>query len=276
VCFKPWGRGDLPLEGFYIQMKVKVKTSKIMRSKKGKLYRRSKHRRKVPPHLKKVKYYDNRRYVATGLDSKGRVQYIYPEGVKMKFASQKYKRINRLKKQEDELMGGIIKDAKKGDVEAQAVYTMYKTGFRPGSGRDTKSDVQAFGTTTLLKKHVRVRPNNRVKFKFVGKKGVKIEKEVKDKLLSDVIKERKNDQRVFETNVNNVRSYFKRKTSNRFQLKDLRTLKAFDVADKALTGSKLKDPKKIKKEVVAKVAEELGNTPSIAASAYIAPKLDGL
>jgi len=220
--------------------------------------------------------YKDKNYIATGIDSKGRLQYIYPKKFKKKTSSKKYSRIERLSKRKDMIIDKIIEDAKKGNVEAQAIYTMYKTGFRPGSDKDTKAEKKAFGTITLLKKQVKLKPHNIVSFDFIGKKGVRIKKDVKDKLLADVMKERKDDPKIFDTSNEDVRSYFDKRTNNQFKLKDLRTLKAFDVADEAIGSTKLKDPKEIKKEVIHKVSMELGNTPSIAASAYIAPKIEQL
>lgn len=231
---------------------------------------------KVPPGWKNIKFYEDKNYLATGIDKKGRLQYIYPKNISAKNERKKYRRVERLSKKKKVILNKIITDAKDGNIEAQAVYTMFQTGFRPGSEKDTKADKEAFGTVTLLKDHVKLKPNNKVQFDFIGKKGVRIKKEVKDELLSDIIKERQKDDTLFSTNSAEVRDYFDKKTNGQFQLKDIRTLKAFEVADGVLDNTKSKDPKEIKKEVVAEVSKSLGNTPAIAAQAYIAPKLDEL
>ena len=229
---------------------------------------------KVPPAWKKVRFYQGKNYIATGIDKKGRLQYIYPKNIRAKNERRKFRRIERLSNKRGVILNKIIKDAKEGNVEAQAVYTMFQTGFRPGSNRDTKADVKAFGAITLLKNHVKIKPKNRVEFKFTGKKGVKINKEVKDPLLAKIIKERKQDKHLFDTSSGEVRDYFDKRTGGQFQLKDLRTLKAFEVADEVLDKTKLEDPKEIKKEVVAEVSKSLDNTESVAAQSYIAPKLE--
>ena len=230
----------------------------------------------VPPGWKDVKYYDDEKYLATGVDSKGRTQYVYPKGVLAKGQRQKYARIERLQDKADDVMTRVVQDAKGGRVEAQAVYTMYKTGFRPGSERDTKADKQAYGATTLLRKQVKVKPDNKVSFDFIGKKGVHIKKTVKDSLLHNIMKERIKDEHLFDTSDSEVREYFQSKAGKQFKLKDIRTLKAFEVADEVLESTKSKDPKIIKKQVVKAVSEELGNTAAVAASSYIAPKLEEL
>ncbi len=231
---------------------------------------------KVPPSWKKVKFYEGRNYLATGVDTKGRLQYLYPKNVRIRNERKKFRRVERLAKKKKHILNKVIQDAKEGNIEAQAVYTMFQTGFRPGTEKDTKADKEAFGTVTLLKDHVKVKPKNKVEFKFVGKKGVNIKKEIKDPLLADIIKERKQSKQLFDTSSNEVRDYFDKKTSGQFQLKDIRTLKAFEVADEILDKTKSDDPREIKKEVVTEVSEALGNTPAIAAQAYIAPKLEKL
>lgn len=231
---------------------------------------------KVPPGWKNVKFYENKNYIATGVDNKGRLQYIYPKDIRKKKSRQKFRRVERLARKKKIILNRIVKDAEQGNIEAQAVYTMFQTGFRPGSEKDTKADKKAFGAITLKKDHIKLKSKDKVEFNFTGKKGVKIHKEVKDSLLADIMKERKEDQHLFDTSPSDVREYFDKRTNGQFQLKDLRTLKAFEVADEVLEKTKSEDPKEVKKEVVEEVSKELGNTPAIAAQAYIAPKLEEL
>lgn len=221
-------------------------------------------RYKVPPAWRNVKYYEDKPYVATGVDKKGRIQYIYPKSFSSASSEKKFNRIERFEKQAPAIIDSVMKDVKKGDnPEAEIVYTMYKTGFRPGSENDTMAEKKAFGASTLLKDHVSVRKDD-VKFKFIAKKGVPVEKEVKDKLLADIIKRRMQSRRLFDTSEGRLRAYFDRKTQGRFQLKDLRTLKAYEVAKEA-GGDK--------KEIAERVSEELSNTPAVAISSYIHPRL---
>jgi len=219
---------------------------------------------RVPPAWRNVKYYEDKSYIATGIDKKGRTQYIYPKPFSERKASRKYARIDRLEKQIPAIITSVKSDIKRDDnPEAEVVYTMYKTGFRPGTTKDTKADVQAYGASTLLKKHVKVNGDN-VKFKFIAKKGVPVEKEVQDKLLADIMKRRKLNDKIFSTSDTQVRGYFDKKTHGKYNLKDLRTLRAQEVAKETI-GSK--------KEMSTKVSEELGNTPAVAAGSYIQPKL---
>lgn len=247
----------------------KVNVKRHIRKKGKKVIPVRSHKRNisVPPAWTNVSFPKNEPYIAKGQDSKGRWQYIYPKSHSQSKETQKFKRVNRLKKKIPQLLPELNKDIKEGRQEAEVIYTMYKTGFRPGTDKDTKAEEEAFGTLTLLKDHVKVKPDNKVEFSFIGKKGIEIEKEIKDKKLADIIKERKTDKKLFQTTEKEVREYLRKKLRGDFQLKDFRTLKAVDVAEKVV---KQVDTKK---ELGEQVAKELGNTPTIALNSYIPPEI---
>jgi DNA topoisomerase-1 len=220
---------------------------------------------KVPPAWRDVKYYTNKEYVATGVDKKGRLQYIYPPSFIKKTSEKKYKRIDQLESDIPSIMEKVKKDVDAGLPEAEAVYTIYKTGFRPGTEKDTMAEEQAYGVSTLEPKHVKIH-GNEVQFKFIGKKGVYVEKDVRDKALADIIKRRKvsSDGQIFPVTDNQMRNYFDKITNGKYKLKDLRTLRAQKLA-KGLDGDK--------KEIAQEVSKELGNTPAVAIKSYVSPEL---
>lgn len=251
---------------------------KKMRASKGKRRRPHRHVRKyksgrktivnayIPPGWKNVKYHTNKKYVATAEDIKGRLQYIYPKDHTKKTSAQKYKRISKLEGRLKIKMPDIIKDAKNGIEEAQIVYAIKKTGFRPGVDVDTKADKKAYGLLTLKKNHILSKRNDQVHFKFPAKKGTIVDKKVKDQLLSNIISDKLTTKRLFHTSYPEVSEYFKSKVGSKYMLKDLRTLKATEIARKS---------KGTNKEIATRVSEELCNTPAIARSSYIDPKLLG-
>jgi len=217
----------------------------------------------VPPAWKNVKYYSDEPYVATGIDKKGRLQYIYPPSFVKKAAEKKFDRIEKLEQQIPEIISRVKQDIKEEKPEAEAVYTIYKTGFRPGTEKDTLAEKQAYGVSTLEPRHVKVK-GNEVQFKFTGKKGVFVEKSVRDKMLADIMRKRKEDEQVFPVSDSQMRSYFSDVTHGKFQLKDLRTLRAQKIA-KDLEGDK--------KEIAQEVSKELCNTPAVAIKSYVSPEL---
>jgi len=219
----------------------------------------------VPPGWKDVKFYDRENFCVTGVDEKGRLQYLYPQKFVEKSSKRKHVRVSKLSKRVPAVMKRVGHDVSKGLTEAEVVYTIYRTGFRPGSDRDTMADKKSFGAVTLEKRHVKLLPGDKVGFDFVGKKGVRIRKDVKDKRLRNIMKNRLKTKRVFNTTDGRVRTYFKQKAGKDFSIKDLRTLRASTVAQKV----KGKD----RKEIGRVVSEELGNTPAIALKSYVDPKL---
>jgi DNA topoisomerase-1 len=162
------------------------------------------------------------------------------------------------------IMDKVKRDISEQKPEAEAVYTIYKTGFRPGTEKETLAEKQAYGVSTLEPKHIRIKGST-VQFKFIGKKGVHVEKDVTDKLLADIMRRRRSaGKQLFPVSDNQMRAYFSNLTGNRYQLKDLRTLRAQRLA-KELDGSK--------KEIAEEVSKELSNTPAVAIKSYVSPEL---
>ena len=216
---------------------------------------------RIPPAWKQVSFPTNKNYLVTGVDEKGRTQYLYPESFCVDKSAVKYKRIDKLEKKVPLLQRRLNKDL--STDEAQSVYLMLKTGFRPGTNKDTKAEKKAYGAINLKKEHIKLKPKHSILFDFDGKKGVRINKLVQDKKLYDLLKNKKTAQDLFNTNHEKTSKYFKKLVGKEYSLKDLRTLKANQIA---------KQSNLPKKELSKKVAEELGNTPSIAQKSYINPK----
>jgi len=218
---------------------------------------------KIPPAWKNVKFHKNKEYVVTGEDKKGRTQYIYPESHNKETSENKYDRIETLEKDMPAIIELVKQDVSMGIPEAEAVYTIYKTGFRPGTEKDTLAEEQAYGVSTLEPKHVKV-SGDTVKFNFIGKKGVKVEKTVNDKTLANIIKRRREGRQIFPVSDNQTRNYFKKLTAGQYKLKDLRTLRAHKIA-KSTDGDK--------KVIAQRVSQDLGNTPAVAIKSYVDPEL---
>jgi len=218
--------------------------------------------KKAPPGVK---------YDFYGIDSKGRRVRLYGKAHSAKASSSKFARIARLNKKYDSIEGSVkrdldVKDDSKRE-NARATYVILKTGLRPGSEKDTKADVDASGLTTLNDDEVVV-SGSTSRFKFVGKKGVKIDKSVRDPTLARIVKEQKRlkgDDLFPNISDSSVRSYVRK--FGAFKTKDFRTLYANKLA-KGLVKKGVP-----KKQVVAKVAVELQNTPSVASGSYIDPKV---
>jgi DNA topoisomerase-1 len=91
---------------------------------------------------------------------------------------------------------------------------------------------------------------------------------------------KKPNERLFGVSEQKANAYLKEHMGN-FKMKDLRTMMGTDLALKFIAdpGNDIQQPKtvtelnRIKKQVAAHVAENLGNTPAVALSAYIDPAI---
>ncbi len=213
-----------------------------------------------------------------GNDAKGRAQYIYSAEHGAKSSAEKFGRVKALIKELPKIDSAVSKDAPHKD-EAAVLLLMRKTGIRIGSETDTKAEKQAYGATTLTKDHVKIHGDT-VTLSFVGKKGVQIDQSIKDKELAAVLSARlskkKGGEKIFDTTDAKVREYLHSKDGV-FKPKDLRTVKAAEIALSTLKT--IPEPKserefaKARNAVGDAVSSVLGNTRSVALSAYIPPEV---
>jgi len=219
---------------------------------------------------------------ATGVDAKGRTQPIYSAEHSEKSAAEKFTRLKAFFKEAPKVEAAALKDMKAGDHTAAATYLIARTGFRPGGEGETLGDKQAYGATTLLGRHVKVR-GDEVSFKFDAKKGVLTEKTLTDKPLADFMRANVGgrNEKVFDTSANKVRDYVKSKSSDDFSTKDFRTwhgtAKALELISKEMRSPphNAAEHKKAFSRVKTGVAKHLGNTPAVAYSSYIDPGVWG-
>lgn len=242
---------------------------------------------KVPPAWKDVSLSrdPNADLQATGLDSKGRKQYLYSTAHSERQAAKKFERLKEFDSALPALRERISADAvnsKSPHHEAASVLSLVdKTGFRIGSDSETGAKVKAFGASTLEARHIQVDKNNNVTFNFVGKKGVTITKQISDPDLAQNLRTRLQGaaptDRVFNVSDSQVRDYMHSIGGADFKVKDFRTWNGTSTAIKEIQRMPIPktdtEYKRSVHSVAVKVAAHLGNTPTIALSAYIDPSV---
>lgn len=233
------------------------------RNRNGTVFVAGRGRVPIPPAWKNVKRHHGKNYVVTGVDEKGKTQYIYKETFKKQKAKEKYNRVKQLRKDVKKLVQKACKD--RGCAEAEVVYAMRRTGFRLGGESEIKPDKPSFGLTTLKPSQVRLSNGRTIHFRFNGKSGVKVDKTIHDKKLHDILKKNLNKGYVFNTTNDRVRAYMERISNGKYKAKDLRTLKA----DETARGIHSRD----KKKVGEAVSKALNNTPRVALQSYVNPEL---
>lgn len=237
---------------------------------------------RIPPAWEDVKINadSNADLLATGIDAKGRKQYIYSQNSSAKNSALKFVKIEKVMKVMDNILQKNSKNLNSRDPKTKELSTImalvHNTGLRPGSTKDTKANVQAYGATTLEGRHV-VQTKEGVMLKFTAKKGVNVEIPVTDKkIVADLMKRKKSSgpkNRLYNVEDNDLRNYSK--GLGEVNPKDFRTVKgtttAMQAAAKMKPAKTEAEYKRMVKEIATQVSKVLGNTPAIALKSYINP-----
>jgi DNA topoisomerase I len=227
---------------------------------------------------------------ATGIDSAGRRQYLYHEEFREQQEQEKYDRLIRFAERLPDLRKAMA-DHMDGDglgyerVCAVAVRLINLGWFRVGHDRYAKTS-RTFGITTLTKRHVSVR-GSRIAFRFRGKGKAQVHTGLVDDDLAAAIRELlalPGGSRVFRFEAegelcnltgDRLNEYIRTFMGEEFTAKDFRTwggtlIAAIHLAEHELPESEA-DAKRKLAAAARTVGERLGNTPSVARSAYISP-----
>lgn len=250
----------------------------------------------IPPAWKYVRISPSPRsnLQAVGMDTSGRVQYLYSAKFRAQQEKKKYEKIERfgeylpnLRKVTNEHLE--LEGFPREKVLALMTRLINNLYIRMGSPKSVKKH-RTYGITTLQHKHLEIKRGGKLVFDFVGKHSVKQRKILVDKDLAKLMKQLKElkgkrklfkyvgeDGKTHSIKAGDVNKYLKKLTSPEFSAKDFRTwggtlLAALELAEIGCCD----DEKVLKKNIVKavkKVAEQLGNTPSICRSSYIHPTI---
>ncbi len=234
---------------------------------------------------------------AVGMDTTGRVQYLYNQKFAAKKQRQKFAKLERFgeylpklreKTNADLSLEGFPRE-KVLAVMMRLINSLY---IRVGSEKSVKK-YKTFGITTLQNRHLTITKKGELIFEFVGKSHIQHRKVLVDADLAAVmtkLKELGRARKLFnyidgEGNVRAVKpaeinAYIKAATDADFSAKDFRTWAGTLLAATELSrlGPGI-DEKSVKANLVKairNVAEQLGNTPTVCRSSYIHPKVINL
>ncbi len=248
----------------------------------------------IPPAWKNVQIAKNRTstVLATGTDKSGKTQYIYHSKYRAAQEKEKFERILRFAKALPKMRKITEKHLSKKQFDREKVLAcivrlMDQSYFRVGNDSYAKQN-ESYGITTLRSKHL-IKKSESVTFDYIGKSGQRQVKKVSDKKLARIIK--KLDElpgyEVFKYYDDNgvlrdvkskdVNEYIKEIMGEEFSAKDFRTWGGtlYACAELAIAERShlKKDRAKIVTTCVKKVAKKLGNTPAVARSSYIDPRI---
>ncbi len=238
--------------------------------------------------------HENGHLQATGVDAAGRTQYLYhPEWVHRRNVA-KYERVVEIAVALPELRRYVREhieaaDASREHTAAVAVRLLDSGAFRVGN--DVYADKNGtFGLTTLERRHVRGR-GDALTISFTGKSGVDHSVTIDEPRVVDALnrmrRRRSGGPRLLEYRAAavltaldsaDVNSYLRETTGLDVTAKDLRTWAGTVIAAEMLAltpesgGSKASRARAVKQAMTA-VSEALGNTPTVARSSYVDPRL---
>jgi DNA topoisomerase I len=237
--------------------------------------------------------YPNGHIQAVGTDAAGRRQYLYHEQWRLTRDELKHARVltlaRRLPKVREAIQTDLVRPRLDRDRVLATALRMLDYGlFRSGNESYTE-DNGSHGVATLLREHVVAR-RDQVAFDFPAKSGVARSLTLVDAPLADAVRAlrraRTGTDRLLvyrcdggwgEIHADTVNERFKELAGADYTVKDLRTWRATVVA--AMEFSRLDHPStkaartRAERAVMQAVAQELGNTPAVARSSYVDPRV---
>ena len=231
---------------------------------------------------------------AVGVDAAGRKQYLYHPDWRLKRDAEKFDRVlqiaSRLDKTRASVLEHLALDGMPFERAAATAVRLLDLGyFRIGS--DAYADENgSFGLTTLERRHVK-RQKGKLVFCFIGKSGVEHCIEIDDPLSISAVetmrRRRSTDARLLayqdgrrwsSLDAARVNEYLRTSTGGDMTAKDFRTWHATVLAAAALAaspepGHTKASRKRAVRQAMVEVSQYLGNTPTIAKSSYVDPRV---
>ena len=238
--------------------------------------------------------YENGHLQAVGTDEAGRRQYLYHPEWRARRDAEKFDRVLRFGEGLVAARERLVVDLGRGGMPleracAAAVRLLDLGYFRIGN--DVYADKHgSFGLTTLERRHVR-RRQHRLVFAFTGKSGVEHEIEIDDAMVIDALeamrRRRGGDPRLLAYRQGRswrsvlpalVNDYVRETTGLEATAKDFRTWHATVLAAAALAetpepGATKASRRRAVSGAMKEVASFLGNTPTLARSSYVDPRV---
>lgn len=240
--------------------------------------------------------YPNGHLQAIGTDVAGRRQYRYHDVWRQRRDASKFDHMLEFARHLPELRSHCVEVLERRDgldrerVLACAVRLLDHGFFRIGTERAVDED-GAVGLTTMRKEHVTVRGRNFVEFDYVAKGGKRTIRQLSDPTVVEIVGRlrrrrgggpellayRAADGTWVDVSAGDVNEVIKEHCGRDSSSKDFRTWNATVLAAVALAVTGPVDSAYKRKRAVTRacheVAHYLGNTPTVARSSYIDPRI---
>ncbi len=229
---------------------------------------------------------------AVGMDTTGRIQYLYNPRFAEKQQRKKFAKIEKfgeylpkLRKVTNEhiALDGFPRE-KVLAIMMRLINSLY---LRVGTEKSARH-YKTYGITTLQNRHLEVGRKGKLVFDYVGKSHIKHRKVLVDEELAALMKELKGlggarklfhyvneEGKARPVKPGDINRYLKEITAPEFSAKDFRTWGGTLLAAIALAEMGKADDEQERKKIIVKavkaVAEQLGNTPAVCRGSYIHP-----
>jgi DNA topoisomerase IB len=250
----------------------------------------------VPPAWQDVwiSPYPNGHIQATGVDAAGRKQYLYHPMWRQKRDEAKFDHVLEVARRLPDLRDRVDHDlASRGLRRERVLATVARLldmgMFRVGSDQYATGDDPTFGVSTLRPEHARSR-RGCVVFEFPAKGGIDQVRRIEDpelcRVLTNLRRRRRTEERLFgywdgrswrDVRSDEVNDYLRDASGGEMTAKDFRTWHATVLAATELATAGRQRSATARKRAVAavmrSVAELLGNTPTVARTSYVDPRV---
>jgi DNA topoisomerase I len=232
---------------------------------------------------------------ATGLDARGRKQYLYHHEWREHRDREKFEEMLDFARALPEMRARLRRDLEghaltRERVLACAVRLLDRGFFRVG-GEEYAAENESFGLATMRKEHVKV-SEGVITFDYPAKSGRRLLRSFVDPEVCEVmlklrrrrggspeILAYKRGRKWVDLRSEDINEYVKEVTGGDFSAKDFRTWNATVLAAVALAvggsmaGASERARWRVKTRAVKEVAHYLGNTPAVARASYIDPRI---
>lgn len=251
-------------------------------------------RLRIPPAWKNVWISPNPdgHLQATGVDSRGRKQYLYHDEWNKQSQINKFDRMADFARVLPNLRKRISQDLRKEGCPREKVISLVisildQNSLRIGN-KMYESENGTYGITTLKRKHLKVEDDG-ISFQFKAKGGLSSKTKIRGKKLTRLILEcselpgqeifqyQDEEEKIHPVFSNDVNEYIREITGGEYTAKDFRTWSgtvwALALFPEALAEMELTKNKSLGTNIVRKVAEKLGNTIAVCRAYYIHPAI---
>ncbi|HVM21491.1 MAG TPA: hypothetical protein VM307_16150 [Egibacteraceae bacterium] len=240
--------------------------------------------------------YANGHLQAVGTDAAGRKQYRYHDAWRTRRDASKFDSMLEFAAALPDLRAVVDaqlsqRDGFDRDRVLACTVRLLDTGFfRIGTEVGRSGELETFGLTTMRKEHVRIQ-GNELAFEYLGKGGQRRVHSLVDPPVAEIVRTLKrrrsggvellayrSDGDWVDLTARDVNAWIKDVTGGDFSAKDFRTWGATVLAAVALAvsgpaQSSASARKRAEARAAREVAHYLGNTPAVARSSYIDPRV---